>query len=98
MEGEPVAMTYKKYLEKQLKNDDFKKEYEALEVEFNIIQAMIDARKKSGLTQKELAEITGIPQSEISRLENGNSNPSLRTLRRLADGMNFKIKVELIPA
>lgn len=54
---------------------------------FSIIQATIDARKASGLTQKDLAEKTGIAQGEISRLENGNANPSLNTLKRLANGM-----------
>ena len=66
--------------------------------EFVIIQAMIDARKRSGLTQKQLAERTGIAQADISKLENGNANPSLKTLRRLAAGMGMKIKLEFSPA
>ena len=73
-------------------------EYDALEDEFVIIQAMIDARKRSGLTQKQLAERTGIAQADISKLENGNANPSLKTLRRLAAGMGMKIKLEFSPA
>lgn len=76
----------------------FRAEYEALEPEFAIIQAMVDARKHSGLTQKELSERTGIAQSDISKLENGSANPSLRTLRRLAEGMGMKLKVEFLPS
>ena len=79
-------------------NKEFKKEYDALDAEFSIIQAMLDARKAAGLTQKDLAARTGIAQADISKLENGNANPSLRTLQRLADGMGMKLKVEFVPA
>ena len=51
-------------------------------------------RKAKGLTQKELSEITGIAQGDISKLENGNANPSVRTLQRLAAGMGMKLKIE----
>lgn len=84
-------------LAEQMKDEEFKKEYEALEPEFAIIQAIIDARTKSGVTQKELSERTGIAQSDISKLENGNANPSLRTLQRLASGMGYKLRLEFIP-
>lgn len=50
----------------------------------SIMQAVIDARKEYGLTQQQLAERTGISQADISKLENGNANPSLKTLQRLA--------------
>ena len=63
-----------------MKNPEFQAEYEALAPEYEIIQAMIDARHASGLTQKELAERTGIAQGDISKLEKGNANPSLKTL------------------
>ena len=49
-------------------------------------------------TQKELSERTGIAQADISKLENGNANPSLRTLQRLAAGMGMQVKIEFIPA
>ncbi len=48
-----------------------------------IAQAMLDARKESGLTQKQLSERTGIAQADISKLERGNANPSLRTCSAL---------------
>ena len=59
---------------------------------------MLDTRNEKAITQKQLADITGIPQADISRLENGNANPSLRTLQRLADGMGMKLKLEFVPA
>ena len=85
---------FNQYLAEQLRDSAFKAEYDALEAEFAIIQAMITARQKTGMTQKQLAERTGIHQSDISKLERGNGNPSLRTLIRLAEGLGMKLKVE----
>lgn len=92
-----MSTNFKDYLNEQLQNPEFKAEYDALEPEFAIIQAMIDARKASGITQKELAERTGIAQSDISKLENGSGNPSLRTLQRLAAGMGMKLQLAFTP-
>ncbi len=88
---------FRNYLNEQLKKDEFKAEYEKLEPEFSIIQAVIDARKSTNITQKELAERTGIAQSDISKLENGNSNPTLGMLKRLADGMGMTVKLQFVP-
>ena len=87
----------KNYLDKQLQDKEFKEEWETLEPEFSVMQAMIDARKSAGLTQKQLSEKTGITQADISKLESGNANPSLRTLQRLASGMGIKVKIEFQP-
>ena len=87
----------KNYLDKQLQDKEFKEEWETLEPEFSVMQAMIDARKSAGLTQKQFSEKTGITQADISKLESGNANPSLRTLQRLASGMGMKVKIEFQP-
>jgi transcriptional regulator with XRE-family HTH domain len=87
-----------RFLEKQLQDPEIRAEWDALEPEFAIIQAMIDARKITGLTQKQLSERTGITQGDISRLENGNANPSLNTLKRLANGMDMVLKIEFAPS
>ena len=81
----------------QLKDEDFKKEYDRLEPEFNVMQAVINARKQCHFTQRELSEKTGIAQSDISKLENGNGNPTISMLQRLADGMNMQVKLEFVP-
>lgn len=88
---------FRDYLNEQMQNPEFKKEYDALEPEYAIKQAMIDARKESGLTQKELSEKTGIAQGDISKLENGSANPSIRTLQRLAAGMGMKVEISFVP-
>ena len=84
-------------LAERMKEPGFRAEYEALEPEFAIIQAVIDARKTTGLTQKQLSQKTGITQSDISKLENGNANASVKTLQRLAAGMGMKLKLEFVP-
>ena len=85
-------MRYDDYLQEQLKNPDVKKE-----PEMDVIRAMIDARIKNNLTQKELAARTGIDQADISKLENGTRNPSLKLLKRLAHGMGMQLKIEFVP-
>lgn len=88
---------FQEYLAEQLQDEEFKKEYDALEPEFAIIQALIDARKNCGITQKELSQRTGITQADISKLENGNANPSVKTLKKLAKGLNMRLKIEFVP-
>ena len=85
------------FLQDQLKNPEFRKEYELIQPEMAVIQAMIDARTSQNLTQKELAKRTGIHQSDISKLEKGTRNPSLNLLKRLAEGMDMVLKIEFIP-
>ncbi len=83
------------HLKEQLKNPDFKKEYDALDEEYEFIRQIIQARIVAGLTQKELAEKIGTRQSNVSRIENGNSNPSIGTLRRIAQATGKKLHVAL---
>lgn len=85
------------FLENQLQDEEFRKEYESMQPEFDVIKAMVAARTSQNLTQKELAERTGIHQADISKLENGTRNPSLNLLKRLAEGMGMVLKVEFIP-
>ena len=85
------------YLNEQLQNDVFRKEWEENQPEMDIIRAMADARISQNLTQKELAERTGINQADISKLENGTRNPSLKLLKRLADGMDMDLKLVFTP-
>ena len=89
--------TLNMYLNEQLQNDAFRKEWEENQPEMDIIRAMADARISQNLTQKELAERTGINQADISKLENGTRNPSLRLLKRLADGMDMDLKLVFTP-
>lgn len=88
---------FRELLNKQLENPEFKKEWENIQPEMDVIRAMIDARISQNMTQKELAEKTGINQADISKLENGTRNPSLKLLKRLAAGMNMELKLVFTP-
>ncbi len=87
----------KEFLEEQLQDREFRKEWENIQPEMDVIRAIVDARISQNLTQKELADRTGINQADISKLENGTRNPSLNLLKRLADGMGMALKLEFIP-
>lgn len=89
-------MTLTEALKEQMKDKTFKKEYESLEPEYELISSLIDARKLSHVTQKQLADATGIAQSDISKIENGSGNPTIKILKRLADGLGMNLKIEFI--
>ncbi|MBR6294649.1 MAG: helix-turn-helix transcriptional regulator [Lachnospiraceae bacterium] len=89
--------SYRDYKEKALQDPEVKAEYDALQPEYDIIQAMIDARNSQHITQKELSERTGITQADISRIENGTRNPSLSMMKRIADGLGMCLKLEFVP-
>lgn len=88
---------FKDFLNEQLQEPEFRKEWEDIQPEMDVIRAMIEARVSQNLTQKELSERTGINQADISKLENGTRNPSLKLLKRLAEGMGMTLKIEFVP-
>lgn len=88
---------FEKFKDEQLKDGKFRKEYEDLQPEFDVIRAIIDARISKILTQKQLAELTGINQADISKIENGTRNPSIKLLKKIAAGMDMKLKIEFLP-
>ena len=87
-------MKFKDHLKEQLKDPEFRSEHEALEPEYEIIRQIILARNELNMTQEELAERTGIKQSNISRLEKGTYNPSLSSLKKVAKGLNKELHIE----
>ena len=90
-------MRLSEYKEKKMKDPAFAKAYEEIQPEMQMIRAIIDARASQNLTQKELSERTGISQTEISKLENGTRNPSIKLLQRLADGMDMVLNISFTP-
>ena len=80
-----------------MQDQEFKKEFDDIQPEFDVIRAIVDARTSQNLTQKQLAEKTGINQADIIKLENGTRNPSINLLKRLADGMGMMLKIEFVP-
>ena len=89
--------SYKDYKKRALQNPEVKAEYDALRPEYDIIQAMIDARVQQNMTQKDLSAKTRITQADISRIENGTRNPSLSMVKKLAQGLGMQLKLEFVP-
>ena len=87
-------MTFKEDLQEQLKDPEFAKEYKKLELEYEIKKQIIQSRIEQNLTQKDLADRIGITQSNISRLESGNYNPTLEFLKKIASGLGKEIHIE----
>jgi len=79
-----------------LKNEEVKKELKMNESEYKIIEEIIMARKEKNLTQRDLATLIGTKQSNISRLESGNYNPSLDLLNRIAFAVGKELEVRMI--
>ena len=97
MNGGMAMSSYKDYKKRALQNPEVKAEYDALQPEYDIIQAMIDARLQQNMTQKDLSAKTGITQADISRIENGTRNPSLSMVKKLAHGLGMQLKLEFVP-
>ena len=89
--------TLNEFMTEQLKDPEFREEYDKIQPELDVIRALVEARISQNLTQKQLAARTGIDQADISKLENGTRNPSLNLLKRLADGMGMVLRIEFVP-
>ena len=87
---------FKNYLAQQMEDPAFAAEYEAQRPEYEAIRAVIAARLACNMTQKELAEKTGIRQSNISRIENGSARPTIDTLARIAAGLGKQLKIDFV--
>ena len=88
--------TLKEYIAEQMRNPEFRKAWEDLEPEFQVLKAMIKAREKTGISQAELARRVGTKQSVISRLERGAfSKATLETIKKMADALDMRLEIRL---
>lgn len=76
-----------------LKKPSFKKEYDALEFEYQIIRAIIKKRLSNKYSQRDLAKKTGMYQSAIARIESGNSSPTLSVISRILSELGAKVSI-----
>lgn len=82
--------------ERSARDPEFAEAWEALEPEYQAARAIIQARIDAEMTQAELAERCGMKASNISRLESGNSVPTIRTLCRIAKGLGKTLRIEIV--
>lgn len=100
MSYEPVSYRPKKTLEEDLKNQEFKLAWDALEDEFAALDALLAARKQAGMTQEEVAVKMGVSQPSLARVEaslgSHRHSPSLEMLRKYATAVNCKLEIRLV--
>lgn len=88
--------TLSEWHEEQMRNPEFAAEYQRLQPEYDIIKAIVRARAEKDMTQKELADKCGMKQSAIARLESGNGNPTLKTLKQVAEGLGKHVRISFV--
>jgi len=95
-EGYTRGRTLKEHVAEKMKDPKFKKAWHDLDTEFELLESMIQAREKSGLTQEELAKKIGTKQPALSRLERGAfKKATVETLRKIADALDAKLVIKL---
>ncbi len=87
---------FEKYLAEQLENPEFKQEWDSHELEYQITVKLMRERNAAGLTQVDLAKRSGIRQSNISRIEKGETIPTLATLNKLAHGLGKQLQISFV--
>ena len=92
-----MGRTYREFLNERLQDPKFKKEWDELEPEYQSIRALINARDEKNISQRQLSEITGITQADISKMESGEANPTLNTLKRVAQGLGMRLELSFKP-
>jgi ribosome-binding protein aMBF1 (putative translation factor) len=80
-----------------MKNPAYRREYDALEEEFSLTGALLEARSRAGLTQEQVAERMNTTQAVVARLEGGGSKPSTRTLEKFAKATGSRLRIQFEP-
>ncbi len=92
-------MTHKELKSKALKNTSVRKEYEKLEPEFTLLKEMLRARKKTGLSQAQIADKMGTKSQAITRLESslssGKHSPSLATIKKYLEALDCRLEIRI---
>ena len=87
--------TFAQFKKRILKDKEIKAAYDALEPEYAIARAIIAKRLNKGMTQTQLAQKIGTKQAAVSRLESGDSNPSVNFLKKVAKALGLRLVVKL---
>ena len=85
-------MSFRKHLAEEMKNPEFKKLYEEEKRLLDLSYAIVTAREKSGLTQKELAQKSHVTQQQLSKIENG-VNCNMLTFIRVSNALGLTISI-----
>ena len=83
------------YLKEQLKDPEFKKAWDEIEIESSIAEGIIGKRIEKNISQRDLAKKINSTQAVISRIESMNANPSINTLKRIAKALDAKLEIKI---
>lgn len=87
---------FDRYLKEQMKDTDFQKEWDENEARHQRMMMVLRARNEEHLMQSELAERSGLRQSNISRIEKGQAMPSMAALAKTAHGLGKRLEIRFI--
>lgn len=87
---------YEKHLREELRDPEFRKAFKRERARVEVAYTIAQLRKKSRISQRELAEKLGTTQSVVARMETGQQNFTLETLQKIADAFRKRLKVELV--
>lgn len=87
---------FRRHLEESLRDPEFAAEWDAQAAEREVMRSIVEARLAENMTQQELADRCGMRASNLSRLENGNGNPSVATLNKIAHGLGRKLEISFV--
>jgi len=87
--------TLKEHLAQEMKNPVFRKEWDRIDPEFSLMEALVELRQQKGLSQRDLATLTKATQAQIARIERG-ANTTLKTISRIAQATNKKLVIAFI--
>jgi len=88
------GLTLNDYLKEQLKDPEFKKEWDESEATYQVTREIIKARIEGKISQRQLAKKTGTTQAVISRIENMNVSPSIGLLQRVAKSLGKRLEIK----
>ena len=86
---------FEDHLKEQLKDPEFKKAWDEIELESSIAESIIGKRIKKNMSQRDVAKKINSTQAVISRIETMEANPSIKTLKRIAKALDAKVEIKI---
>lgn len=96
MDGNFKRVKTKDLINELSKNEEFRKEYKKQKLLFDVQRAIYDARIQVGMTQKELAKKVGISAGDLSKIERGKENTTVKTLYKVAEALDKELKIRFV--
>ena len=90
-------MTFDLLKQKLLADPEVREHYTQMQPEFDLAKELIKLRSTLGLTQRQLAEMAGMHQPQLARIESGKQLPRLDTLEALVESVGYSLSIQIVP-